>query len=166
MDGIRGSDEAIGCAKGCQAIADTGTSLIAGPKSQVDKIQQFIGAEYVYAGEYIIPCYKVSSLPELTFVIAGKSYTLKGTDYVLNVTSKGRTICISGFMGIDLPERLGELWILGDVFIGRYYTVFDVGNSQIGFAQARDGNGKPIGKRVHTFASLPNEKKRKNFHES
>ncbi|VDO83735.1 unnamed protein product [Onchocerca flexuosa] len=67
-------------------------------------------------------------------------------------------------MGIDLPERLGELWILGDVFIGRYYTVFDVGNSQIGFAQARDSKGKPIGKRVYTFVS--DEEERQKSHES
>ncbi|KAA3673493.1 cathepsin D [Paragonimus westermani] len=86
-------------------------------------------------GTWMLDCSKVNELPSIDFLISGKNMRLDGPDYVLQLRSFGRTVCISGFMGIDIP--IGPLWILGDVFIGKFYTTFDVGRSRVGFASAK-----------------------------
>merc|ERR1712013_183702 len=57
--------------------------------------------------------------------IARRWLAKTGRDYVLEITQLGQTQCISGFMGLDLGGYLDGAWILGDVFIGKFYSEFD-----------------------------------------
>jgi len=118
-----------------KAIADTGTSLLAIPTSVFTSLLTKFPAGVVKPllhGEYTVDCSKVSSLPAISFSIGGKEFALEGSDYVLSVQGQ----CLLGFIGLDVPPPRGPLWILGDVFLRKYYAVFDYGNTQIGFATA------------------------------
>jgi saccharopepsin len=94
------------------AAIDTGTSLIALPSAQANRINAMIGATK-NAGAWTIPCEAVPELPNVIFTLGGQEYSLRGADYTLQVQGQ----CISGFMGLDIPEPMGPVAIIGDAFM-------------------------------------------------
>ncbi|KAH8391413.1 lysosomal aspartic protease [Drosophila serrata] len=111
-----------------QAIADTGTSLIACPPAAYAQINQLIGAILIQ-GDYYVPCATVDSLPVLTFNIGGTNFDLPPSVYIQTYTDGNYNTCMSTFTYIGT-----DFWILGDVFLGQYYTEFDFGQNRVGFA--------------------------------
>ncbi|GAB9477892.1 Aspartic protease, partial [Globisporangium polare] len=110
------------------AIVDSGTSFIVGPTSQVASLAKAVGATSIGGGEYSLSC--SGSYPDLTFTISGKVFTLTQKDY----TFQDGTTCLFAFSASS-----ENLWILGDVFMRKYYTVFDwgsTGSPRVGFALA------------------------------
>ncbi|XP_029170180.1 lysosomal aspartic protease-like [Nylanderia fulva] len=121
------------CKSSCQAIADTGTSLIVGPPLDIAFINRYIGASLI---DGTVDCNQISKLPTISFILGGKEFNLTGKDYIIQIEQFGFKSCTSGFQGSDMSAN-GLQWILGDVFLGIYYTVFDMGNDQVGFAVAK-----------------------------
>lgn len=113
-------------------IIDSGTSLLVGPTAEVAKLASSVGATQTPMGQYTVDCAKVDSLPDVVFTIDGKEYGVPGKDTVIQ--SSG--LCLFAFMGMDLPEGAPK-WILGDVFMRKFYTVFDQGNKRLGFAPVK-----------------------------
>jgi len=128
--GSTNSSDASGCGGSCSAIVDTGTSLIVGP-SGINNVINSIG---------FTDCSSISSYPTLTFILGDPNnnpvkLVLPPSVYVLNLPAN------EGGCQLGIQESDGlPFWILGDTFIRNYYTLFDRGNNQVGFANLK----KPI----------------------
>ncbi|XP_036772623.2 chymosin-like isoform X2 [Manis pentadactyla] len=118
----------VACDGGCEAILDTGTSMLVGPSSDIFNIQAAIGATQDSYGQFDIDCGSLSSMPAVVFEIHGRKYQLPASTY----TNEIEGLCSSGFQG----DGDSQLWILGDVFIREYYSVFDRASNHVGLAKA------------------------------
>ncbi|KEZ44102.1 Vacuolar protease A [Scedosporium apiospermum] len=114
-------------------ILDTGTSLNILPSSLAELLNKEMGAKRGYNGQYTIECSKKSELPDITFDLAGNKFALGPDDYILELQGS----CISTFQGMDFPAPTGPLAILGDAFLRRYYSIYDLGNHRVGIAKAK-----------------------------
>merc|ERR1712151_760059 len=126
-----GGDKIGGLLKTQNAIVDSGTSLLAGPTGDVNAIAKKLNAD-TSQGVLIVNCGNLSTMPVLTFTLGG-GWTTEGTDFSLKVSEmivqRQGTQCVLGIQPSPAP-----LWILGDVFMRKYYVKFDYGQQRIGVA--------------------------------
>lgn len=112
------------------AIIDSGTTLLAGPKNEVEAITAMLGAEY-FAGLYVVDCAK--KLPTLTFVLGGHEFTVAPEELVVD---RQMGFCILGLQPLNSNGR-EPMWILGELFMRKYYVQFDFGRRRVGLALAK-----------------------------
>lgn len=130
------------CADGpCKIVVDTGTSLLTGPSAEISQLVRELDV-----GDH---CSDLGGLPSLTYEIGDSKgrykFTLEPDFYVVqsDATSEdlsGPKYCKPGFMALDVPPPRGPLWILGDIFMQKYFTVFSRNPARVGFAIAHHDN--------------------------
>jgi len=116
------------CHGNCQVAVDTGTSLLAGPSEIINAITHKVTVKS--------DCGNYKQLPDLGFIVGGHILNLKPEDYV----DKGDDGCSVALMTLDIPPPKGPLFIFGDPFLRKYYTIYDREKLQVGFALAAHPN--------------------------
>jgi len=142
MDGLKISGQISEfCSGGCEVILNTALfPILVVPDA--DKLNVQLGASKISGGNlWYFNTSNFGSLPKLTFVIGGKDYTVAPEDYAaVGVMPPSWHVAASmifdakatGFNGIR------NRWMLGHLFMAKYYTEFDAGNKRVGFASARN----------------------------
>lgn len=114
------------------AIVDTGTSYIIGPQSEISQFMQPLLASGMCSSTVsgvLCDCgnrYSLSDYSDLSFTLGGYSFTVPAETYMWQQGSQ----CL---LLVGAIQDMG-MWILGDVFLRNYYTVFDMDNQRVGFA--------------------------------
>ncbi|CAG9322926.1 unnamed protein product [Blepharisma stoltei] len=118
------------------AVIDSGTSFISAPQEGFNEIAliliKLFGCSNNQGGSLTCSCKppKGKKYPDLIFELNGKTFELNSDAY-MGAIGEGRCLVAIDANGED------AYWILGDVFMRKYYTNFDMDNNRIGFAKAR-----------------------------
>uniref|UniRef100_A0A7M4E5T0 Embryonic pepsinogen-like n=1 Tax=Crocodylus porosus TaxID=8502 RepID=A0A7M4E5T0_CROPO len=120
MDSIIVNGKVIACKSGCQAIVDTGTSLMVGPSPDICKVQKVIGATLEQDGEVRPTLSRYDMEP-----------FFMGDNSTVGCPLPLHSFCTSNFQTTNM-----NLWVLGDVFIREYYSIFDRENNRVGLAKS------------------------------
>jgi cathepsin D len=128
MDAVSvGTTKALGTTS---AIIDSGTTLIVAPTADAAKLYQSVpGSASAGDGYYTYPC---KSPPSVSLTFGGKNFAISPDTFSLGEVSSSSSQCVGGIVGEDIGA---DSWIVGDVFMRNVYTKFDLGKSEVAFAE-------------------------------
>ncbi|OII77663.1 aspartyl protease family protein [Cryptosporidium andersoni] len=138
---------------GCKAVIDTGSSVSTVPSNFMNILASEIPMQS--------SCHDYYNSPSIIFLMRDINDQLiemkmEPQDYVIDegikqVESIGEFwsslqehICSIGFITLDIPPPRGPLFVLGNNFIRKYYSIFDRDNLYVGFARAKHSSSGPL----------------------
>lgn len=120
---------------GYTASFSTGSAFMLLPDHLVMDLWQDLGFEEIMFLPLSVACEQRDIMPDLTFNLAGKNFTLTPYDYTFEWPIKqSRTRCVSAIMPFGV-EQYDEI-VLGSAFLRAFYSVFDLDTNTMGCKSA------------------------------
>ncbi|KAH7925783.1 acid protease [Leucogyrophana mollusca] len=127
VDGVSANGEQV--LHSLSGVVDTGTSFIVGDVATVALFYDTLNGTQIGYGDYTLPC---DRFPTISIEVGGRPFELSADTINLGPITPGSDQCLCGIVGSE-QQQYGQ-WILGDIFLQNTYTIFDVGNYQVGLA--------------------------------
>ncbi|CAE7857417.1 CTSE [Symbiodinium microadriaticum] len=137
----------------CQGVLDTGSSLLMGPKKDLDAILELL----TFQGGTQMPCATSARFPKLGFQIGTQTFEMEADEYMDRSDpehSDGSGNCWAHLMPVDDTGR-GAIFVLGMPFLRAFYTVYDVEAKRIGIAKAKHQSKQVISDSVRLVSLRP-----------
>ena len=115
----------------CATIVDSGTSFITAPTKAVEAILTDLP-------KLKIDCSNVHEFPNLKIQMNAIVFELEPAYYISQNVHQGNLSCALRILTINIPPPRGPVFILGDIFMKKYFTTFDRDLDRIGFAVSQD----------------------------
>ncbi|KAJ3585908.1 hypothetical protein NHX12_012315 [Muraenolepis orangiensis] len=113
MDSVTINGNMVACAGGCQAIIDTGTSLIVGPSSDIGNMNAWVGANTDQYGDASVNCENIQSMPNVIFTLNGHAFPVPPSGYVSQLAGEGLLVGV----GHGVPPQV-LLVLVGKAALG------------------------------------------------
>jgi hypothetical protein len=105
---------------GCEALLDSGTSLLIGPTGAIKDLTQKLGVKS--------DCSNMNNGPTWDVTVGSSTYSIPSNVYTLKDPDTG--LCSPAIA----EQALVPFWIFGDTFLRSVYAVYDNDNMQLGLA--------------------------------
>jgi hypothetical protein len=120
----------------CQAVLDTGSSLMMGPSEDLEPLLKALS----FPHDTQINCTQNQTFPRLGFLIGNTTFEMEPDDYMdrshLGGAPQGVDQCWAHMMPVRDTGR-GPIFVLGMPFLRAFYTAYDVEAKKIGIARAK-----------------------------
>ncbi|XP_050524937.1 uncharacterized protein LOC126896313 [Daktulosphaira vitifoliae] len=120
----------------CQTVLDTSNNKIGVPAKYLLKLNTLIKAKEYKYNRYYVSCNTINKLPNIILHIGDRDFKLEPRHYIQRIETSNGLVCLTAFGETELDN---DRWSLGGGFLSSVYTIFDIENNQIGFANLRSG---------------------------
>ncbi|KAF4621960.1 hypothetical protein G7Y89_g14386 [Cudoniella acicularis] len=121
--------------EGSEATLDSDYPMIGFPADIAFLLNDYLGFKWERGSKTppAVNCQKRGEMENITITLGEHDFILTPWDYTVEIDADGLTLCVTVIW--PMPDRVTGIIALGSAFLRKFYTVFDLDDMTVGFAE-------------------------------